>query len=127
MVFNAAVTNNDDHPRNHGLLRHTDGWRLSPMYDVVPVPAVSLERRDLALTVGTFGRAASLYNLISQSGRFGLLETEARAEVRQVASVIRNWRKRFAACGVISKDIEYIAPAMLSPSFLSEVPPEPIG
>jgi serine/threonine-protein kinase HipA len=45
MVFNAAVTNNDDHPRNHALLRHPDGWRLSPVYDVVPVPVVSLERR----------------------------------------------------------------------------------
>ena len=28
MVFNAAVTNNDDHPRNHALLRRTKGWRL---------------------------------------------------------------------------------------------------
>lgn len=52
MVFNAAVTNNDDHPRNHALLRHSDGWRLSPVYDVVPVPVVSLERRDLTLIVG---------------------------------------------------------------------------
>jgi serine/threonine-protein kinase HipA len=126
MVFNAAVTNNDDHPRNHALLRHSDGWRLSPAYDVVPVPAVSLERRDLALTVGSYGRAASLYNLISQCKRFGLTEEEARKEIRHVASVVRKWRERFAACGVSSKDIEYIAPAMLPPSFLAESPPQPI-
>jgi serine/threonine protein kinase HipA of HipAB toxin-antitoxin module len=36
MVFNAAVTNNDDHPRNHALLRRQNGWRLSPAYDLVP-------------------------------------------------------------------------------------------
>ncbi|MEP7242361.1 MAG: HipA domain-containing protein [Gammaproteobacteria bacterium] len=126
MVFNAAVTNNDDHPRNHALLRHPDGWRLSPVYDVVPVPAVSLERRDLALTVGTYGRAASLYNLISQCERFGLTEEDARKEIRHVASIVRRWRERFAACGVSSKDIEHIAPAMLAPPFLADVPPEPL-
>ena len=126
MVFNAAVTNNDDHPRNHALLRHSDGWRLSPAYDVVPVPVVSLERRDLALTVGSHGRAASLYNLISQCGRFGLDEEGAREQLRQVTSVIRSWREGFAACGVTSNDIDYIAPAMLPPSFLSEMPPDSV-
>jgi serine/threonine-protein kinase HipA len=125
MSFNAAITNNDDHPRNHALLRHSDGWRLSPVYDVVPVPMVSLERRDLALTVGSFGRAASLYNLISQSGRFGLSKEEARSEVHRIATIVGTWRERFAASGVSKKDIEYIASAMLPPSFLSEAPPEP--
>jgi serine/threonine-protein kinase HipA len=126
MVFNAAVTNNDDHPRNHALLRHSDGWRLSPVYDVVPVPAVSLERRDLALTVGSYGRAASFYNLISQCDRFGLTQEQARKEIRHIASGVRKWKDRFAACGVSSKDMEYIAPAMLPPSFLSETPPQPL-
>jgi serine/threonine-protein kinase HipA len=72
MVFNAAVTNNDDHPRNHALLHRQKGWRLSPAYDLVPSPVVSLERRDLALSIGDHGRTASIYNLISQAGRFGL-------------------------------------------------------
>jgi serine/threonine-protein kinase HipA len=107
-------------------VRHSDGWRLSPMYDVVPVPVVSLERRDLALTVGTHGRAAGLYNFVSQCGRFGLVEGEAREEIQRIASVVRTWRDSFAASGVLSKDIEYIAPAMLPPSFLSETPPAPV-
>lgn len=54
MVFNAAVTNKDDHPRSHALLRSGKSWRLSPAYDLVPAPLVSLERRDLALTVVTW-------------------------------------------------------------------------
>jgi len=69
---------------------------------------------------------ASLYNLISQCERFGLTEAEARKEIRHIASVVRNWRERFAACGVSSKDIEYIAPAMLPPTFLADTPPRPI-
>jgi len=72
IVFNAAVTNNDDHPRNHAVLRSGRGWRLTPAYDLVPAPLASLARRDLAMTVGTYGRSASIYNLLSQCERFGL-------------------------------------------------------
>ena len=62
----------------------------------------------------------------SQCGRFGLTEEEARKEIRHIASVVRKWRDRFAACGVSSKDMDYIAPAMLPPSFLSGTPPQPV-
>jgi len=127
MVFNAAVTNNDDHPRNHALLRYPDGWRLSPAYDIVPVPMVSMERRDLALTVGSHGRAASVYNLLSQCDRFGLSQEDTRSEIKRIADVVGTWRERFSACGVSAADIEYLAPAMLPQSFLREEPPEPLG
>jgi serine/threonine-protein kinase HipA len=123
MVFNAAVTNNDDHPRNHALLRRPRGRCLSPAYDLVPTPMISLERRDLALTVGNYGRTASLYNLLSQVGRFGLSTEDARKEIAQIVAVVRQWRASFAACGVSAKDMEYIAPAILPECFLLERPP----
>jgi len=122
MAFNAAVTNNDDHPRNHALLRRQQGWRLSPAYDLVPAPLISLERRDLALTVGEFGRTASIYNLLSQCERFGLSIEEARKQIDGIVAVIRGWRELFFASGVSAKDIEYIAPAMLPACFFFETP-----
>jgi serine/threonine-protein kinase HipA len=124
MVFNAAVTNNDDHPRNHAMLRRQKGWRLSPAYDLVPAPIVSLERRDLALTVGNYGRTASIYNLLSQAGRFGLTMEEARVEIDRFVDVVRQWRDSFFACGVSAKDIDYIAPAMLPDCFFFERQPD---
>lgn len=124
MAFNAAVTNNDDHPRNHALLRRRQGWRLSPAYDLVPAPVVSLERRDLALTVGEFGRTASLYNLLSQCGRFGLAVDEARNLIEGIVEVVRGWREHFFASGVSAKDIEYISSAFLPDCFFFERPPE---
>lgn len=124
MVFNAAVTNNDDHPRNHALLRGNKGWRLSPAYDLVPAPVIGLERRDLALTVGSYGRTASLYNLLSQVERFGLSTEEARREVDGIVTVIQRWREIFSACGVSAMDIETIAPAILPQCFFSEKPPD---
>jgi len=124
MAFNAAVTNDDDHPRNHALLRRPKGWRLSPVYDLVPAPMVSLERRDLALTVGNYGRTASIYNLLSQAGRFGLSAEEARVEIDRIVDVIRHWRDSFFACGVSAKDIDHIAPAMLPECFFFERQPD---
>lgn len=124
MVFNAAVTNNDDHPRNHALLHRQKGWRLSPAYDLVPTPVISQERRDLALTVGQYGRTASIYNLLSQAGRFGLAEEDARAEINRMIAVLRNWREIFFACGVSAKDVDVIAPALLPVCFLFENRPD---
>ncbi|MDI1366245.1 MAG: HipA domain-containing protein, partial [bacterium] len=64
MVFNILVTNDDDHLRNHGFLWEPRGWRLSPLYDVVPKPQVGHER-TLVLGVGPQGRAATLNNAIA--------------------------------------------------------------
>ncbi len=124
MVFNAAVTNNDDHPRNHALLRRLKGWRLSPAYDLVPAPLVSPERRDLALIVGVYGRTASIYNLLSQAGHFGLSVEAARTEIDQVVAVVRQWRESFFASGVSAQDMGYIAPAILPDCFFLERRPD---
>ncbi len=120
MAFNAAVTNNNDHPRNHTLLHRQRGWRLSPAYDLVPVPLVSLERRDLALSVGDFGRTASIYNLLSQVGQFGLSIDEARHQINHIVQIAPQWREIFFSYGVSANDIEYSAPAILSECFLLE-------
>jgi serine/threonine-protein kinase HipA len=124
IVFNAAVTNNDDHPRNHAVLRTARGWRLTPAYDLVPAPLVSLERRDLAMTIGSYGRTASIYNLVSQCERFGLTMEAARKEIENIVTIARTWREHFHACGVSPKDIDYIAPAFLPECFFFEKPPE---
>ena len=124
MVFNAAVTNNDDHPRNHALLRRPKGWRLSPAYDLVPAPLVSLERRDLALTMGDDGRIANIRNLLSQAGRFGLSREAARKEIDGILEVVRHWREYFLACGVSARDVAHIAPAILPECFFFEHRPD---
>lgn len=126
MVFNAMVTNNDDHPRNHALLQVAGSWRLSPAYDIVPVPATSKERRDLALQVGTFGRAASIYNLLSQPVVFGLSVEGARAEIDRMREKVSRWQDIFKKHGVSGVDIDAIAPAMLPESFERTEPPDPI-
>ncbi len=126
MVFNAMVTNNDDHPRNHALLRTNSGWRLSPAYDIVPVPMVSVERRDLALEVGRFGRAAGLYNILSQCNVFGLTMQEAQTLINGMLEVVRGWREVFIRRGVEHRSIEMLEQAMLPPSFFRDTPPDAV-
>jgi serine/threonine-protein kinase HipA len=126
MVFNAMVTNNDDHPRNHALLHTKGGWRLSPAYDILPVAMVSVERRDLALEVGRFGRAASLYNILSQCEAFGLTKEEAQALVEGMLDVVRGWREFFMQQGVEHRSIDMLEQAMLPPSFFRDMPPDAV-
>lgn len=122
MVFNAMVTNNNDHPRNHALLRTSAGWRLSPAYDIVPVPLMSQERRDLALEVGRFGRVASLYNLLSDCGAFGLSVGEAQAQIERMLDVVRHWREFFVRHGVEARSIEMLEQAILPECFFRTEP-----
>lgn len=118
MVFNAMVTNNDDHPRNHALLHTSSGRRPSPAYDILPVPLVSVERRDLALEVGQFGRAASLYNIPSGCDAFGLAKDEARALVDAMLAVAHH--------GVEHRSIETLEQGVLPPSLFRDSPSDAI-
>ena len=126
MVFNAMVTNNDDHPRNHALVQTRGGWRLSPAYDILPVPLVSVERRDLALEVGRFGRAAGLYNILSRRDVFGLTQEEAQALIDRMLAVVRGWREFFIQRGIERRSIEMLEQAMLPPSFFRDTPPDAV-
>jgi serine/threonine-protein kinase HipA len=47
IIFNMAISNTDDHLRNHGFILTEKGWKLSPAYDLNP----STEKSGLALNV----------------------------------------------------------------------------
>ena len=126
MVFNAMVTNADDHPRNHALVSAGAGWRLSPAYDIVPQAQVSQERRDLALVTGRFGRAASLYNLLSQTTVFGMSVEAAQAEIDRMLAVVRGWHDTYRRHGVDQRGVAMLNDAILPASFFLTERPEPV-
>lgn len=104
MVFNVLVTNDDDHLRNHGFVWDGKGWRLSPLYDVVPKPQVGLERR-LVLGVGPQGRAATLDNALGNAAQFDLAEEEARALIEEMADRVHaRWEHWFESAGLGQAD-----------------------
>ena len=118
VVFNGLISNLDDHPRNHALVAPGPGWRLSPAYDLTPSPARSLERRDLAMTVGDYGRIASRYNLLSSAPRFGLSREEASATIDRMISVVeKGWRSSILDHGGSELDCEAVDGAFLYEGF----------
>jgi serine/threonine-protein kinase HipA len=106
MVFNILCNNNDDHLRNHGFLWDGKGWRLSPGYDILPSPQVSLER-DLAIGVGRNGRRATLRNALSDVASFGLSREEAVAMARAMQQTVKkSWEDLFKSNGFTPAEIE---------------------
>lgn len=53
-AYNALVGNSDDHPRNHAVIWQDGAWRLSPLYDVLPVLGEG-PAQALAMEVGIRG------------------------------------------------------------------------
>lgn len=83
MVFNAAVGNDEDHPRNHAVVYCHDEkrWRLSPAFDVVPNPDESPEYLVMQVCAGR--RDISRQALTADYARFGFRTIElAEAELR---------------------------------------------
>jgi serine/threonine-protein kinase HipA len=109
MTFNILVGNDDDHLRNHAFLFDGNGWRLSPLYDVVPRP-----RRDsigrLILIVGKRGHEATLANALTEAETFGLQRDEAAALLEDLrVRVQARWQAVLREAGIASVDIERFA------------------
>jgi serine/threonine-protein kinase HipA len=110
MAFNILVRNEDDHLRNHGFIYAREGWRLSPAYDIVPVPARRRARDafHLALNIGDQGSAATLPNLLSQCERFSLNRKQAREIIDQVKEPLVGWEAEMIQAGVSPSDREAV-------------------
>jgi serine/threonine-protein kinase HipA len=112
MVFNIMVSNDDDHLRNHAFLWDAGlrGWRLSPLYDVMP-RATLASARFLHLGIGPKGRLADLDNAYAAKERFGLLGADALGVIDRVWRTVRQWKVHFENFGIPLEQIEWIAPA----------------
>ena len=122
ICFNAAVSNTDDHPRNHAMLARGQQWRLSPAFDLTPSPMVAQARRDLAMACGRFGRLANRTNLLSGHGRFLLERAEAEAMFERIADTVRKrWHSEMRRAGTSERDCGMIAPAFLYDGLFDDV------
>jgi len=123
MCFNALISNTDDHPRNHAVIASDTDWKLSPAYDLTPTAPVSIERRDLAMACGDYGRYANVKNLLSQSARFLLTLAQAEAIVDEMETVVKNrWYSVARGVGVSETDCDKIAAAFAYEGFRLKPP-----
>ena len=108
IVFNMAVSNTDDHLRNHAFIFTENGWRLSPLYDVNPVPYGD----ELSLNVDEEDNSINIDLAIQTAARFGISETDAKIYAKDILTVVKeNWEKRATVYGLSRRFIEEMRPA----------------
>ena len=73
IVFNMAVSNTDDHLRNHGFILVKDGWSLSPLYDVNP----NIYGDTLSLNVDSNSNLIDFNLAFSVAKMYGLSDEQA--------------------------------------------------
>lgn len=111
IVFNILISNTDDHLRNHGFLyAGSDGWRLSPAYDLNPVP-VDVKPRILTTAINEEDTTASLALAMDVAGYFELDEAKAREIAAEVGKATSKWRDEAAGQGIAKHEIDRMASA----------------
>jgi serine/threonine-protein kinase HipA len=111
MVFSILISNTDDHLRNHGFLwAGPAGWRLSPAYDLNPVPT-DIKPRILATTIDLDDGTASLPLALNVAGYFELAGGEARQIASEVGKAVTPWRKVASKLGLTPGEIDRMASA----------------
>lgn len=107
IVFNMAISNTDDHFRNHGFLLTEKGWRLSPAYDINP----SIDKNGLALNVDMNNNALDFNLALSVGELFQLKEDQMQQVINEVSTVVKGWRIMASKLGISRTEQEAMSPA----------------
>lgn len=102
IVFTGLIGNRDDHPRNHALIEEKGLWRLSPIFDVVPVEYEPRQRATVMpfLPKVEDGNLISHERLIEASPHFKWNREAAEVELSRMAKIVASgWEAQFQKHG----------------------------
>ena len=103
IVFSIAVSNTDDHFRNHGFILENDGWSLSPMYDVNP----DLYGRYLSLNINDTESMLDFDVAVDAAPYYGIEKKDAEKMVDEIKDIVsNNWKNLASKYGVGRGEIE---------------------
>jgi serine/threonine-protein kinase HipA len=97
----------DDHMRNHGFLAGPGGWRISPAFDVNPIPTNS----EHALALDEGDHTPSLDLVRQTAGYYRVKPDMAEKILREVQEAVEPWRSVAADAGIDRDEIEVMADA----------------
>ena len=107
IVFNIAVSNTDDHLRNHGFIYSNGGWLLSPAYDINPVTPAN----GLHLNI-TDGDNSLNYDLAMDVIEFFQLSSfQAQLIKDEVLASVAQWRSVASSINISRKELQLMASA----------------
>ncbi|MEC8011552.1 MAG: HipA domain-containing protein [Pseudomonadota bacterium] len=96
IVFNIAVSNTDDHLRNHGFILANQGWRLSPAYDINPI----VGKRGLHLNITDAANHLDYQLAFEVIDFFRLSFKEATTIYDEVLKSVKNWKHQAQKLGI---------------------------
>ncbi len=107
IVFNIAISNTDDHLRNHGFILTKEGWILSPAYDLNP----SIDKDGLALNIDMDNNALD-FELAKSVGEYFRLNTlQMENIIQEVIQVTSNWKTIATEIGISRAELEMMEKA----------------
>lgn len=116
IVFNVLAGNLDDHLRNHGFLYdHDNQWRLSPAYDLNPVPLTE-KARELTTWISEEGPEADLDLARTAAPCFALDAHRAEAIIDEVATAVAGWKEIARQLDMSAADLAAYATAFECPA-----------
>jgi len=88
IIFNIAISNTDDHLRNHGFILTNEGWILSPAYDLNP----SIDKDGLSLNIDMDNNELD-FDLAKSVGKYFRLDNEQMDSIiEEVKSAVSRWK-----------------------------------
>ena len=107
IIFHIAISNTDDHLRNHGFILTDTGWILSPAFDINP----SIDKDGLALNIDTQNNALDIELAISVGEYFQLTKNEMEIIVEEIKVAVSNWRTIAHEIGISRAEQELMSAA----------------
>ncbi|MCD8104356.1 MAG: type II toxin-antitoxin system HipA family toxin [Lachnospiraceae bacterium] len=108
IVFSMAVSNTDDHLRNHGFLLAGKGWQLAPLYDVNPC----VYGDSLSLNVSDMDNTMDYDLAISTAKYYGIDTQKAQRMVRDISGEVKShWQSTAKSYGISRAAMEYMRSA----------------
>jgi len=107
IVFHIAISNTDDHLRNHGFILTDTGWILSPAFDINP----SVDKEGLALNIDTHNNALDFELAKSVGEYFQLREAEMNTIITEIKTAVSGWKNVAQEIGISRVEQELMSGA----------------
>ncbi len=107
IIFNIAISNTDDHLRNHGFILTKEGWILSPAYDLNP----SIDKDGLALNIDTDNNELDFDLAKSVGEYFRLNKNQMEEIIQEVIKAASKWKTMANEIGISRSEQEVMEKA----------------
>jgi serine/threonine-protein kinase HipA len=102
IAFSVLVSNTDDHLRNHGFLLTSNGWRLSPAYDINPDPYGT----GLSLNITETDNALDISTVMDVAKYFNLKNSKATLILKEIQRSVSDWKNIAKTYGIKKTEVE---------------------